>query len=43
MHQAFYDKFLAHEESADAAADYSNRFQNPFAHGNLKDKEKPGS
>jgi hypothetical protein len=30
-HQAFYDKFPAHEESADAAADFSNRFQNPFA------------
>jgi hypothetical protein len=29
--QAFYDKFPAHEESADAAADFSNRFQNPFA------------
>src|ERR671916_1667903 len=29
--QAFYDKFPAHEESADAAADDGNRFQNPFA------------
>jgi hypothetical protein len=39
--QAFYEKFPIHEESADTAADYSDRFRNPFAHGTLKDKEKP--
>jgi hypothetical protein len=37
--QAFYGNFPIHEQSSDAAADYSDRFQNPFERGAPKNKK----